>query len=206
MLTRADQPSNSALQQDVKSFEQLAILFPLLFLTAAALATGVLMRRLVTAQRPIVGMLRACGYSRGQTRPPLPLLRAGGRAAGGDPRGGGWGCGLASLMTGAYTEQLSIPLTVVEVRPGTILVGLAFGLATGRSPPRPPAALAASVPPAEAMRRFSPARAGRVSLAERLVPPLRRLPVRWRMALRSVGRNPRRADLDGARRRSSPWS
>ena len=32
-----------------------------------------------------------------------------------------------------------------------------------------------------------------MSLAERLVPPLRRLPVRWRMALRAIGRNPRRA-------------
>ena len=62
-MTRADQPSNSALQQDVKGFQELAILFPLLFLTAAGLATAVLMRRVVTAQRPTIGMLRACGYS-----------------------------------------------------------------------------------------------------------------------------------------------
>jgi putative ABC transport system permease protein len=31
-----------------------------------------------------------------------------------------------------------------------------------------------------------------VSLLERIVPPLRRLPIRWRMALRGIGRNPRR--------------
>ena len=66
VLTREQQPSNTALQQDLTSFEQMAILFPLLFLTAAALATGILMRRLVTAQRPIIGMLRACGYERRQ--------------------------------------------------------------------------------------------------------------------------------------------
>ena len=192
VLTRADQPSNSALQQDVKSFEQLAIFFPLLFLTAAALATGVLMRRLVTSQRPIVGMLRACGYSRAQI---VRHFLSFGLAAGllGGVLGVALGLWLASLMTGAYTEQLSIPLTVVEVRPGTILAGIAFGLATGALASAAPAALAASVPPAEAMRRFSPAKAGRISLAERLVPPLRRLPVRWRMALRSIGRNPRRA-------------
>jgi putative ABC transport system permease protein len=43
------------------------------------------------------------------------------------------------------------------------------------------------------MRRFAPARRGGTSLFERLVPPVRKLPVRWRMALRSIGRNPRRA-------------
>ncbi len=192
VLTRAQQPSNSALQQDVTSFEQLAILFPLLFLTAAALATWILMRRLVTAQRPIIGMLRACGYGRRQLV--LHYLSFG-VAAGliGAVLGVFAGLGLASVWTGLYTQQLSIPLAVVEVRPLTILVGLAFGLGTGALASATPAAIAASVPPAEAMRRFAPARRGGLSLAERLVPPLRRLPVRWRMALRAIGRNPRRA-------------
>ncbi|HEX7059439.1 MAG TPA: ABC transporter permease [Solirubrobacterales bacterium] len=192
VFTRADQPSNSSLQQDVKSFEQLAILFPLLFLTAAALATGVLMRRLVTSQRPIVGMLRACGYSRGQiVRHFLSFGLLSGAAGG--ILGVALGLWLASVMTSAYTDQLSIPLSVIEIRPSTILVGIAFGLGTGALASAAPAAFAAGVPPAEAMRRFSPAKAGKISLAERLFPPLRRLPVRWRMAIRSIGRNPRRA-------------
>jgi putative ABC transport system permease protein len=192
VLTRAQQPSNSALQQDVTSFEQLAVLFPLLFLTAAALATGVLMRRLVTSQRPIIGMLRACGYGR---RTLVLHYLSFGVVAGllGGALGSLAGLGLASVWTGLYTEQLSIPLTVVEVRPLTILLGVGFGLAAGALAAATPAAIAASVAPAEAMRRFSPSRPGRMSLAERLVPPLRRLPVRWRMSLRAIGRNPRRA-------------
>lgn len=192
VLTRAQQPSNSALQQDVTSFEQLAVLFPLLFLTAAALATGVLMRRLVAAQRPIIGMLRACGYGR---RTLVVHYLSFGLAAGaiGAALGVLAGLGLASVWTGLYTDQLSIPLTVVEVRPPTILLGLLFGLGAGGLAAAAPAAIAASVPPAEAMRRFAPARRGGLSLAERLLPPLRRLPVRWRMALRAIGRNPRRA-------------
>jgi putative ABC transport system permease protein len=192
VLTRAQQPSNSALQQDVTSFEQLAVLFPLLFLTAAALATGVLMRRLVTSQRPIIGMLRACGFERRQL---VVHYLAFGLASGllGGVLGVIAGFELGRVWTGLYTAQLSIPLTVVEVRPLTILLGLAFGLGTGGIAAATPAALAASVPPAEAMRRFSPLRPGKMSLAERLVPPLRRLPVRWRMALRAIGRNPRRA-------------
>jgi putative ABC transport system permease protein len=192
VMTRAQQPSNSALQQDVTEFEQLAVLFPLLFLTAAALATGVLMRRLVASQRPIIGMLRACGFGRRQL---VAHYLSFGLATGllGAVLGAVAGFELGRLWTGLYTDQLSIPLAVVEVRPLTIAAGLAFGVLVGGLAAAAPAALAASVPPAEAMRRFAPARRGGLSLAERLAPPLRRLPVRWRMALRSIGRNPRRA-------------
>lgn len=192
VLTRAEQPSNSALQQDVTSFEQFAVLFPLLFLTAAALATGVLMRRLVASQRPIIGMLRACGYSRRQLVGHYLSFGVGAGLAG-SALGALAGLGLARVWTGLYTDQLSIPLTVVEVRPLTILAGLAFGIGAGALAAAAPAAIAASVPPAEAMRRYAPAGRGGMSLPERLLPPLRRLPVRWRMALRSIGRNPRRA-------------
>jgi putative ABC transport system permease protein len=192
VLTRADQPSNSALQQDVKSFRELALLFPLLFLTAAALATGVLMRRLVTAQRPIVGMLRACGYSRRQV---VSHYLAFGLACGlvGGVLGAAAGIGLAGVVTKAYTEGLSIPITLTSISPLTAAIGVAFGLLTGAIAAALPAAAAAGVPPAEAMRRFAPSGAGHLSLAERLLPPLRRLPVRWRMTIRSVGRNPRRS-------------
>ncbi|MGI9649168.1 MAG: ABC transporter permease, partial [Acidimicrobiia bacterium] len=54
-FTRADQPSNTALSEDLKGFEELAVFFPLLFLTAAALATYVMISRLVHAQRPHIG-------------------------------------------------------------------------------------------------------------------------------------------------------
>ncbi|HXV04763.1 MAG TPA: FtsX-like permease family protein, partial [Solirubrobacterales bacterium] len=155
-MTRAQQPSNSALQQDVTEFEQLAVFFPLLFLTAAALATGILMRRLVAAQRPIIGMLRACGFERRQI---VAHYLSFGLATGllGAALGALAGYELGRLWTGLYTEQLSIPLTVVQVRPLTIARGLLFGVIVGGLAAAGPAALAASVPPAEAMRRFAPA-------------------------------------------------
>ncbi len=192
VLTRAEQPSNSALQQDVASFRELAVLFPLLFLAAAALATGVLMRRLVSAQRPTIGMLRACGYSRRQV---VAHYLSFGLAVGlgGGVAGAAAGLGLAGLVTHAYTTALSIPITLVRISPLTALIGIGFGLLTGAVAAALPAAAAARVPPAEAMRRFAPARGGRLSLLERLLPPLRRLPVRWRMTIRGIGRNPRRS-------------
>jgi putative ABC transport system permease protein len=192
VLTRADQPSNSALQQDVTSFRELALLFPLLFLTAAALATGVLMRRLVTAQRPIVGMLRACGYSRRQVVAHYLTFGVAAGLAGG-MLGAAAALALAGVVTRAYTTELSIPITLTSISPLTELIGIAFGLLTGAIAAALPAAAASRVPPAEAMRRFAPEGRGRLSLAERLLPPLRRLPVRWRMTLRAIGRNPRRS-------------
>ncbi len=55
-----------------------------------------------------------------------------------------------------------------------------------------PARAAARTTPAEAMR-VTPAGAGSRSLLERLVPPVRHLPARWRMVVRGLGRNRRRA-------------
>ncbi len=188
VLTRAEQPSNSALQEDVSAFRTLAILFPLLFLTAAALAVSVLMRRLVTAQRPIIGMLRACGYSRGQiTRHYLLFGVAAGVA--GAVLGAIGGVLLAGVITHAYVKELLIPVTVVSVSPLTIAFGILFGVAATLLASALPARSAAGTPPAEAMRRFAPTGGGHRSLAERIAPPLRSLPVRWLMVVRSIGRN-----------------
>ncbi len=188
VLTQADQPSNSALQEDVNGFRTLAILFPLLFLTAAALAVSVLMRRLVTAQRPIIGMLRACGYSRGQIVRHYLLF---GLVAGiaGSVLGAIGGVLLAGVITHAYVKELLIPVTVVRVSPVTIAFGIFFGVATTLVASALPARSAAGTPPAEAMRRFAPAGGGHRSLAERLLPPLGSLPVRSLMVIRSIGRN-----------------
>lgn len=74
----------------------------------------------------------------------------------------------------------------------TVLGGLAFGVVAGVLSVVAPALLASRVEPADAMRGVVPTSGGRYSLVERLVPPLRRLPTRWRLVLRNIGRNRRR--------------
>ena len=195
-LTRADQPSNSPLQEDVNGFQKLAILFPLLFLTAAALATSVLMRRIVTGQKPTIGMLRACGFSRRQVVGHYISFGLVVGVAGG-ALGALAGLALAGQLTEVYTRELSIPVSLASVSPLTTAAGLAFGVATGAAAAALAALAASRVAPAEAMRRFVSVPGGRLSLAERLLPPLRRLPVRWRMVLRAPGRNRRRSFATG---------
>jgi putative ABC transport system permease protein len=192
VTARADQPSNSSLQQDVNGFGELAVMFPLLFLVAAALASSVLLTRMVVAQRPIIGMLRAAGLSRATVlRHYLGFGAATGLAGG--LTGALAGVLLAAPFVRLYTSSLSIPVSLTRLSPWTPIAGIAFALLAGLAAAGAPALAAARVPPGEAMRRFAPARRGHRSVAERLLPALARLPARWRLVLRGVQRNPRRS-------------
>lgn len=190
--TQANQPSNAALSEDLQGFGQLSLLFPLLFLTAAGMATFILLHRIVRAQRPQIGTLMANGLGARSVR---RHFLAYGLLVGviGALVGAVAGIVLGSLITGAYTNALSIPDTVVGFYPLTLAVGIAFGVVMGALAALVPARAASRVSPAQAMRgATTPTRTG-PSLAERIVPPLRRLPIRWRMSLRGIGRNKRRS-------------
>jgi putative ABC transport system permease protein len=193
VTTQEEQPSNAALAEDLQGFSELAVLFPALFLTGAGLATFVMLNRIVYAQRAQIGTLTANGLSRRQVlRHYLSyglILGVAGSAVGLLA-----GMALGAWMTGAYTDALSIPDTVTELSIVTPVVGLAFGIVMGALSALAPARAAVRVAPAEAMRGPAPTNGvTRASLLERLVPPLRRLPVRWRMSLRGIGRNRRRS-------------
>jgi len=190
--TQADQPSNAALQLDVDGFQQLAIAFPALFLIAAGMAAFILLTRLVLTQRPQIGALRASGVSRRLlTRHYLSY----GIVLGviGAIVGVVLGVLLGYALTAAYTTELGIPDTIREFRWLTPVVGLLFGIVTGFLAAYVPARSAFRMSPAEAMRGDVKVADGRISGFERLIPPLQRAPVRWRMVLRGIGRDKRRS-------------
>jgi len=190
--TLADQPSNAALQEDVSGFGEMSLAFPLLFLGAGALAMSVLLGRMVATHRGQIGVLRASGFRR---RTILWHYMGFGLLIGiiGSIPGAIIGALAAAAITGVYTGVLTIPTAVVEFRPLTLVIGVLIGPIAGAAAAFGPARRAASTSPAEAMRGDGPVGRGGASLAERLVPPLRRLPTRWRLAIRSLGRNRRRS-------------
>ncbi len=191
VAARSEQASNAALQEDVKGFGELALLFPILFLSAGAMAAFVLLSRLVRSQRPVIGMLTANGFA------PRTILRTylgygvWTGLAGGVP-GAIAGALLGRWITHVYTSAISVPLTVIRFSPWTALIGVAIALLAGAVAAAAPARAAARVMPAEAMRGFSPPSGGGGSLLERVLPPLGRLPGRWKLPLRSIGRSRRR--------------
>ncbi len=191
VVRRAEQPSNAALQEDVQGFDQLSLLFPILFLTAAAMGAWVLLTRLVQSQRSQIGTLRAFGAGRGTI---LGHYLWFGLAAGltGAVPGAAAGAFGARLATGAYTRAVSVPITVAPLHWATAITGIGFGLLVGAVAAAGPALAASRVPPAQAMRGFVPREAGGTSLLERVLPPLRKVPVGARMAIRGISRNRRR--------------
>jgi putative ABC transport system permease protein len=191
VLTMAEQPSNAALQEDVQGFNEMALLFPILFLSGAAMAAWVLLTRLVQSQRSQIGTLRAFGASRHIV---LAHYLSFGLAAAliGSVPGAAAGAVGAQLATGSYTRAISVPITVTPLHPTTLVIGIVFGLVVGALAAGGPALAASRVPPAEAMRGLLPSPVGDASGLERAIPWLRRIPVSGRMALRGISRNRRR--------------
>jgi putative ABC transport system permease protein len=191
---RDEQPSYRALTEDVDAVGEFARLLPWVFLTAAVLGTYVLLSRLVSAQRSVIGTLSANGLS-GRTIRTHYLGY--GVAAGllGAVPGLVGGYLIGGWFTTSYTAALSLPLRVTSVHPQNLLVGAGVGVVAAALAAWLPARAAARISPAEAMRITPADVRGSRTLLERLLPPVGRLPARWRMTLRGVTRNRRRTLL-----------
>ena len=176
-FTLDEQPSNAALQEDVSGFAEMSVMFPAFFLIAAAFATYVMLGRMISGQVANIGTMRALGF-RGRTI--TWHYAAIGVVVGvvASVVGVIIGSLLAEAITRLYTSALSIPAAVVDIRPETVLTGFVVGVATGFLAAWFPARQAGRIPPATAMRGQLPPGGGGESLLERVIPPLRRLPVR----------------------------
>ena len=189
VLTLAEQPSNSLLHEDILGFQQMAVSFPALFLSAAGLVLFVLLSRRVAVERPVIGTLRSFGVGRWVIgRHYLGY----GLAAGALGALIGLAVGLvaARAVSRAYASTIDLPESLLVFggfRPGTVAMGLAFALGATALAALIPAHRATRVAPAEAMRPTPPKVRAGASIPERL---LRWAPsARTRYMLRSIGRN-----------------
>jgi len=152
--------------------------------------TYVPLSRRVRSERPVIGVLIAGGV-------PHRVLSwhylqfgvlAGGLGAAAGVITGAIG---SSALTRIYVRFIGLPesAAVIRLEPTTVLIGIVFGVIVGLVAAAAPALITFRTPPAAAMRGTTPLEWGRTSITERLLPPLRRLPVRWLMVFRNVGRN-----------------
>lgn len=189
-VPREKQASYEVLQLDLQGFRDLAIFFPILFLSIASLSIYNLLSRMVYAQRAQIGFMRAVGYGQ------AALLRhyvAFAALVGllGSAVGTIAGYRLAILITDLYTGAVSVPFREVSPRFDVMATGVAISLAVAVVAGLMPALLAARMTPAEAIRTEVPA-AGRVPVVENLMPRLKKASYTWRLPFRNLLRAPKR--------------
>lgn len=189
-VPRQDQPSYQLLDQDLQGFRAYAILFPLLFLSVAASTVYTLLMRMVHLQRPVIGLLRAVGFTRRQVvvHYLLTSTLVGVLAS---VIGSVLGYLLSGAVTRWYATFLSVPYILIVPRWGTLLAGFVIGTGVCLVAGILPARAAAGVRPAEALRMEVPT-AGRVVPLDRMIPGLRKMPLSRRLPLRNLFRQPRR--------------
>jgi len=184
---RADQLSNRFLSEEFKQLENVASIFPVIFLAVAAFLLNVVVTRLVAAQRDQIATLKAFGYSNVQvTLHFMKLVLIIVVVAAG--LGVGTGAWLAHGLAGIYTHFFRLPYLEYRLEPDVVAGAVLASVASGLLGTFYAVWQAARLRPAEAMRPEPPA-LYRETLVERL--GLKRLVAApERMILRHLGQRP----------------
>ncbi|MEX2303240.1 MAG: ABC transporter permease [Bryobacterales bacterium] len=163
---RKDQVSHRYLSEEFKQLEQMATMFPTIFLGVAAFLLNVVVSRLVRTQREEIATLKAFGYSNldiTEHFAKLIIVIVLFGVAAGTLLGVWFGQGLSSLYSDFYKFpflhydlQPRVPVLAALISIGAALLGTLYAVMQ-----------AARQPPAEAMRPEPPA-AYRVSVVEKL--------------------------------------
>ncbi len=192
VTTRDNQISKTILELDIKQFHDFALFFPILFFTIAAFSIYMILSRMVRTQRPIIGLMRAMGYS-GKNILWHYLSFAFLVGVVGVIAGSVLGMFATGLVSKLYATNLGIPEVHLGFYPWVFVYGFLIAMAFCALAGLIPARQSASVHPTEALRgQIDPIKYGRHSLVERIIPSLGRLRVFWRLPIRNVFRNRRR--------------
>jgi putative ABC transport system permease protein len=192
VTTRDNQISKMLLDMDLRSFHDFALFFPILFFAIAAFSIYMILSRLVRTQRPIIGLMRAVGYS---SRTVLFHYMSFALVVGlvGVVLGSLLGWAATGVVSKVYSIQMKIPFVQYGTYPEVFLYGFLMAMGFCAISGIVPARRSAAVQPTEALRGVvDPARYGKVSWVERLLPRIDRLRVFWRLPLRNIFRNRRR--------------
>lgn len=154
-VPQEEQPSRQVLQQDLEGLGQFAVIFPSLFIGAAALTVFSILARTVERERKQIGFLRASGLP--AWRVALQYLAfAGLMGVVGVIPGVILGQWFALEITQLYLEELGIPYLRLASGVLVALIGVAVTAATSLIAGWSPALGAARMSPADAMRPGAP--------------------------------------------------
>ncbi len=189
---RADQPSHRFLNEEMKQLNQMATLYPVIFLGVAAFLLNVVVSRLIRTQREQVATLKAFGYSNaavGWHFMKLVLMMVALGVGAGVWLGEWFGQGMSAMYMDfyrfpylRYELEPHVAITAAAVTAGAAIAGTFYSVRE-----------AARQPPAEAMRPEPPAHY-RETLFER-IGFKRWLSQPARMIARNIERQPVKSSL-----------
>ncbi|MBE1557074.1 FtsX-like permease family protein [Sporosarcina limicola] len=190
VIEKEEHISYELLKMDLKGFQELAYLFPVLFLSISGFIIFILLTRLVDKQRPIIGTLRSLGYSKRQIKwhyLQFSLILS--------VIGGITGTIVGSFLGGKvyeiYRERIGLPFSVEEDYLYLWLIGIVFSVSIGALAGYFPARKAANLLPVEAMRNSLPTKDSKFYkwLMKRIDRYIKRLPITLIMLIRNMIRN-----------------
>jgi putative ABC transport system permease protein len=186
------------LNLDVQGFKQISIFFPVMFLAVAALSLYMILTRIIHIQRSQIGVMRAFGVSRRQlTAHYLSYALLVGSV--GAVTGLVAGYFLADWLTHMYSQSLGIPLVTTVMDWEAVLAGFLLALIVCCLAAALPVRHLIGLPPALVMNESgSEGKSGvvRRSLLERVLPPVRAMGSGFKIPMRNLSRNRRRALLN----------
>lgn len=191
-IPRSDQMSHNYLSEDLRQLNQIATIFPAIFLSVAAFLLHVVMSRLISTQRELIAIFKAFGYGNRQIGAHY-LAFAGIVTAAGIAVGIGVGLFVGRELGELYMRFYRFPALAYRVEPSVLILASAISFGAAATGTLLAIRSAVALPPAEAMRP-EPPQIYHASVLERLGLQ-KHLSQPVRMIARHLERRPLRAGL-----------
>lgn len=192
-VERKDQLSNNMIQNELSELQNMAVMFPILFLSVAAMIIYNMLRRIINNQRTQIGVLKSFGYSNqrivGHYLGYAALIGLTGALVGSLL---GWYT--STVLTAMYTKMYNIPVLQSVIYGEVFLIGPGISMVVCLIAGFNSARKILKIEPAQAMRSEAP-KAGRRIFLEGIGYIWDRLTFGWKMSLRNIFRSRQRALL-----------
>jgi putative ABC transport system permease protein len=189
---REQQVSHRFVSDEITQLKVMTVAVPAVFLGVAVFLLTVVLGRTIAMQREQIATLKAFGYSTAAVAAHY-LTMVAAIVLAGSALGVAGGFAMGVGMTDMYTGMFRLPVFEYRAEPDVIVLAVSLGLGAALLGAVRSVLVAASLPPAVAMRPAPPA-TYRLTAIERLVPRSWTTPT-WQMILRQIGRRPWRTAL-----------
>ncbi|MCC5909661.1 MAG: FtsX-like permease family protein [Clostridiaceae bacterium] len=188
---REDQLSHSMMMEEVEQLDQMSTAIPLLFLIVAAIIINIMLSRIVKNDRMSIGVMKALGYgNRAILAHYVKFSLAIGLVAA--IFSSFFSIWLSQVFTNLYIQFMNIPLLQMDIYYIYFIYGILltsiFCVVSGLMGARN----VIKIMPADSMRPEAPKAGGRI-LLEKITFLWQRISFSWKMVIRNILRNKRRA-------------